>query len=506
MMSRLTAILTAKRVQTLFWGAVFLLVAGAIQWQIPFPMDGDTAFHAAVGRLIREHGILYSFPWTTFSWLADNYADMDLFFHLLFVPFIGLGWVTASQIVGTLCGAAILLTIYLILQREGVAYPWLWALILLASSHLFIYRFALVRPHLVSITLALIVLWAATSGQLRYLAIASVLYPLFYVAWHLPVILVAIAECANLLSGRRIGWKPALTAVAGITAGIAVHPHTVNLVRLFRIQIFEVLFRTAWGAKEGFDLGLEFFPETVDGWLNGLLLCVFMTIAALALAWKARRERVLPLAFALTTLAFAVLTAKSGRFLEYFVPFSVVSLALTAHAVRWRFLPQTLLVAASVYTLGLNHRFIRSFADSPDCMPESVVTFLQEKIPPGSQVFTPDWSSTGGLMLALPDRRFIVAQDPTFFYIKDPALYRLWYKIAHEAPPDSVDQVRHSFSSRYVISFYPNKIIPQEWSPFLERFSSDPRVKTYIIDDMSVLFDLGPLENTAAKKIGGNKN
>jgi hypothetical protein len=478
--------------QTAFWGAVFLLLVGTIQWHIPSPMDGDTAYHAAVGQLIHDHGILQSFPWTPFSWLSDHYADKELLFHLLFIPFLKFGWIRAAQIIDTLCGATILFTIYLILRREGVARAWLWALIPLAASHTFVYRFSIVRPHLLSITLAILVLWGATTGRLRLLAAVSAVYPWAYVAWAMPVVLVALAEVARCLSGRAMRFKPLLATVAGIAAGVALHPNSLNLIRLAWIQIVDVLFRNAWGAKTGFDLGLEFLPETVEGWARGLLVCVVMAVTALYLAWRDRQADELPLAFALATLAYAVMTAKSCRFLEYFVPFSAVSLALAARPVRWRFLPHLIFVLALVYTISLNHRFLRSFADSPDCLPESVVAFLREKIPPGSQVFTTDWSSTGGLMIALPGRKFIVGLDPTFFYLKDPDLYRLWYGIAHDAPPDTVDQIRQKFSARYVVCFYPNRVLPQEWTPFYERISSDPRVKTYNVEDFWLLFDLGP--------------
>jgi hypothetical protein len=338
----------------------------------------------------------------------------------------------------------------------------------------------------------MLVLWAAARGRLKLLAVVSAIYPWAYVAWLMPVVLVGIAETARYLATRIIRIKPFLVAVAGIGVGVALHPNSVNLIRLAWIQIVDVLFRNAWGAKAGFDLGLEFLPETIEGWARGLLVCVVMAGAALYLSWRDRRESAVPLAFALTALGYAVMTAKSCRFLEYFVPFAVLSCALASRSVRWRFLPHALLVVSLLYTVSLNYRFLRSFADSPDCLPPSVVTFLREKIPPGSQVFTSDWSSTGGLMLALPERKFIVGLDPTFFYLKDPDLYRLWYGVSHDAPPETVEQIRRKFAARYVVCFYPNRVLPQEWTPFYARLSSDPRVTTYVVEDLWLLFDLGP--------------
>lgn len=492
MILALKNIISGNRCAIICWGAVYLLLVGAIQWHIPAPMDGDTAYHAAVGQLIRDHGILHTFPWTPFSWLSDHYADKELLFHLFFAALGGVDWMTAAQIVGTLCGAGILLTIYCVLRREGAAYPWLWALIPLAASHTFAYRFLIVRPHLLSIALSIIVLWAASRSRLPLLAAASILYPWAYVAWHLPLVLTVIAEAARVLSGRKMQWQPPLVAVCGVAVGVALHPNSLNLVRLFWIQIVEVLFRTAWGGKAGFDLGLEFFPETAEGWVRGLLVCVAMSGVALYLAWRERRSGELSLAFALTALGFALMTAGTSRFLEYFVPFATLALALAARSRAWRYLPQLLIGLSLLYTLSLNSRFLLSFGASPDCLPAGVVSTLQARIPPGTQVFTPDWASTGALMLALPERRFIVGLDPTFFYMKDPELYRLWYRISHEAPVDTADLIRNVFQARYVVCFYPNRIIPQEWSPLFERLAAAPGARTEVLDELWILFDLGP--------------
>src|SRR3990172_3893137 len=122
-------------------------------------------------------------------------------------------------------------------------------------------------------------------------------------------------------------------------------------------------------------------------------------------------------------------------------------------------------------------------------MPSSTASFLQRVIPPTAQVFTPEWEFTGVLMLTLPDRRFVVALDPTLFYLKDPGLYRLWYMLPREAPEGTADIIRRIFGARYVLSSnYPG------WNNFFARLSSEPNVRTLLITDLWVLFDLGHLD------------
>ncbi|WP_242343204.1 hypothetical protein [Anaeromyxobacter terrae] len=479
--------ITHRRWPIAAWAAAYLCVAAAIQFGfVSIPFDADTAYHVAVGRLIREHGILHAFPWTPFSWLADHYADKELLFHLLFVPLAGLSWITAAKIVSTILGGVVLLAFYLVLRREEVRYAGAWALLPLALSAVFVFRFALTRPHLLSIALTVLVLWAAARGRLVALAIVSGIFPWAYVAWHLPLVLVAIVEAARLVSGERPRWKPVAVALAGIAAGVALHPNALNLVRFNWIVVYEVLFRNAWGGRPGFSLGQEFEPFTLAQWARWLAAAMAALVAALVLSWRNRREDPAPLAFAIAALAFAALTARTARFAEYFVPLSAMALALSARWVRWRWYPAAVAALAIVYAGPQISTTLQGLGDKQERLPAKVAAVLQARIPPGAQVFTCDWGHTGTLMLALPERRFIVALDPTLAYLKDPESYALWYGLSHDGPPGTAEAIRRSFGARYVICFW------EEWNRrFNDRLAFEPGVRTVLFDEFWNVYDLG---------------
>ena len=469
------------------WAFLYLLIAGAIQFNIPYPWDYDTAYHAAMGKLIRSHGILHSFPWTPFSWLYDNWADDELLFHLLFVPFANLNWITASQIVGTLAGATILSVFYVLFRTERVPFAGLWALVPLACSLLFIFRFILVRPHLLSISLSLIFLWAAVRGRMVVLAVVSAIYPLVYIAfWQLPCLLLIAAETAHFLSGKGIRWKPAAVAFAGIAAGVVVHPNALNLLKYNWIVMYYVLFKIGWLTDVGFDMGAELKPFPLGGWVQGLMIPVLFLITSSILAWRNRRNDMLSLAFMFVALGFCVLTVRSARFAEYFVPFSVAATALSLKSVTRRFLAPAILGISLAYTLWVGYPTLSDITSLQNKMPPDIAQALQQQIPPGSQVFTTDWFNTGLLMLALPDRLFLVTQDPTFLYLKDPELYKVWYTITHDAPPGTAGIIRQRFNSRYVIVSN-----PLETAKFSYRLFSEPGVRLLLNTNQWMLFDLG---------------
>jgi len=477
------------RTAILSFSIASLVVAGAIQFGFAtVPSDADTAYHAAVGQLIRHHGILQSFPWTPMSWLADHYADKELLFHLFFVPLSGLGWITASKIVGTVAGAAVLMASYLVLRAEGVRLAPLWALLPLAVSSAFLYRFALVRPHLLSIALAVVVLWAASRERLRIIALAAFVYPFVYVAWMLPLVLAVIAEVARVASGERFRWKPAAVAAAAMIAGVAAHPNAANLVRFTWLQIAGALVANVWGGRQGLEMGTEFMPFSWSQWTALLLLAVAVAGVALFVAFRQRRISSVPLAFALAALAFGMLTVRTARFTEYFVPLSVLALALALHTLQrphLHFAPIALLAIALLYQGREEAALLARLREWPNRIPSYVAKVMGAGIPVGAQVFTCEWGLTGNLMLALPDRRFLVALDPTFFQAKDPELYKLWYAMTRRPPRDVAQMVRERFGARYVACFY-----DEQFREFNERLASEPGVRTLLVSDDWNVYDL----------------
>jgi hypothetical protein len=433
------------------WCLLYTCIAGALQYHFALFVEGDVPYHAAVGRLISKHGILDDFPWTPFSWLSENYADDRLLFHLLYVPFAHLEWKVGAKIVGTIAGATILVSLYLILRAERIRFAGLWALIPLAGSVLFISRFLLVRPHLLSIALALIFLWAAARSRLVVLAAVSALYPLTYIAfWQLPCLLLVAAETAHFLSGKRIRWRPAAVVLAGITLGVLIHPHSVNLLEYNWIVMNNVLFKVSWLEEAGFDMGAELQPIPLGAWVQGLIVSVFMTIAAVIYSLLNRRKDVLPLVFTLAAVGFCALTIRSARFAEYFVPFSTAAFAFASRSMTWRFLVPAILTVSMLYTMWVGSPTFSAFAIREIHMLPRTKAFLNQAIPRESLVFTNTWNN-GLLMLKLPYRKFLVALDPTLFYLKDPKLYRSWYELTHEAPPGVAREIRERFGIRYVI-------------------------------------------------------
>jgi hypothetical protein len=475
------------------WTALFFLVALLLQLPQQAPFDGDTAYHLAVARLMREHGILRSFPWTPWSWLADHYADKELLFHVLLLPVTKLSLPVAGKVAGTVLGAVLLLVPFLVLRAERIEGPGLWALLPLASSGAFLVRASVVRPHLLAVPLALFCAWAAARRRHLLLFFAAALYPFCHVGWHSVLILVVLVETARLFFKRSFLTRPPLlrrstqaacVAIAGLAVGLILHPHFPEILRLAWIQNVDVL-RAAWSG-EGLDLGGELRPLSLLSALRYLTIPLLMTATATVIAWRRRREDPLPLGFALAALCYAALALRSARFLEYLAPFSAVALALGLGDRAGPRLRAGLLGGAALFTAIFGRPVIEHALARQDLFPPAVAARVSAAIPPGARVFTCDWRQTGQMLLALPDRSFMVALDPIFFLRKDARRYRLWQETVRHPPPRPARIIRDEFSARYVLCD-----ASPGWQPFFEALDKDPTARPLDVPWPWVALDLG---------------
>jgi hypothetical protein len=276
--------------------------------------------------------------------------------------------------------------------------------------------------------------------------------------------------------------------LGGVLIGLAFHPNAVNLLKLNWIHMINVLFRNAWQSKEGIELGLEFLPFTLTQWAQWLLVCVLMVATGLVLAWRNRKREITPLAFAFAAIVFGILTARTARFAEYFIPFSVATIALATRSIPWRSIPIIAFCVVIPYTGFELFETLHGIGTKEELIPPALSSRLRQQIPAGAQVFTTEWGLTGMLMLALPDRKFMVALDPTLFLVKDPELYQLWYTLPLKPEPGVAEVIRRRFGARFVIS-----LSDERFNKFYYLLSSEPGVRTLFLSDMWMVFDLdGP--------------
>jgi hypothetical protein len=183
--------------------------------------------------------------------------------------------------------------------------------------------------------------------------------------------------------------------------------------------------------------------------------------------------------FAVTALAFLVLTFRTQRFVEYAAPFAVIAagLAVGARSREWRFpsfapprvVAPALVVVGLCWTLAVGRQPFELLRSRAEPFPERVAELIGEIVPPGAQIVTCDWRLTGEMMLALPERRFLVALDPVFFAVNDPERYRIWYETVNEPPDAPALLLRDTFDAHYVLCGE-----RERWRAFHQALERDP--------------------------------
>lgn len=163
------------------------------------------------------------------------------------------------------------------------------------------------------------------------------------------------------------------------------------------------------------------------------------------------------------------LTLKTQRFIEYEAPVAALAPGLAWGRGRWQRLPAVLALIGLIWTSALGMRPIDLLRGRTILFPPKVAAQLQQAIPEGAQVVTCDWEFTGEMMLALPQRRFLVALDPVFFFRGDPVASRTWFSLVREPPARAAAVARDALRGDYVLCDSRPR-----WRPFLEQLDQDP--------------------------------
>jgi hypothetical protein len=281
-------------------------------------------------------------------------------------------------------------------------------------------------------------------------------FPWIYIAWHLPLVLVALAEAARLAGTGRADWRGPVATATGLALGIVVHPNASSLMGFWRIVHLDILVDAAWRSRSAL-IGTEFQPFDAASMAAHAALPLLAAAAALWLAWLRRQEDSLPL-----TVALAGRTLAPGRL----APLAAVV------ALGW----SSLLGLAPLRSMRLRMLDV----------PPATEAAWRAAVPEAAQVFTCGWLTTGELMLALPERRFLVALDPVLFWKGDAMRAAQWQRLRADPPPLPALLIRNGFGARFVLC----ERVLESYRPLLDALDHDPGARIVVLDPLWVLYEL----------------
>jgi hypothetical protein len=531
-------------------GLAVLLFYGAIRLLAPQPWSYDEYYHLGVARELRAHFPLRGFPWTPFSILADHYADKELLFHLVLMPLAGLPLAAAGSL-GAILGQLFVIAAFAwTLRRLCVPHaPWL-VLGLAALGSMFAYRLDMCRPHTWMVGFTLLFFGLLAGGADRrsggpaqatgsdagartqepsraertsdravpawVVFVAAALFGLTHTAGWVAIPVAAAWALAGLatprLEGdRRILWRAIALAAGGWLAGQLVHPNFPENFRLvYLVNVIVPLQATgAGGAGSAASgalaamIGEELTPPGLS-----LLAEQWPAFLAPALAfWLLLSERRLRTRASLAAAALALAFLLAGtllfrRLLEVGAPLGLLALALALREQRQRglrpFLPGWGAFAAALALLigGLwTWTTVRARGTGEVSPPLAMARFLGEHGRQGERVFTVQWADSAPLFYCAPQLQSLVALDPTFFYLRDPALFTTYVDVAFGRDPDPVGTIMRRFGARYVTYWR-----APAFAGLGARLERDPRAKRLYLDLDYAVLELQPGAAAAAVK------
>ncbi|MBI3957085.1 MAG: hypothetical protein HY340_03810 [Candidatus Kerfeldbacteria bacterium] len=456
-----------------------------LQSEPVFP-DPDSFYHIKVAEQISRYGVVDEFPWLTYTTLATSYTDQHFLYHVVLIPFVELlDPVAGAKLATVLINAGLITLIAAFLIRFRVRPWWLYTLILLVTNP-FLFRISLVKAPGLSLIFLVVGLWLLMAGRRWPLAILAFLYVWTYGGFALLAVLgVAYAVIASLVETHRRGIvisvfrrlsprrgrlkelvrqrpvQQALVILLGLTVGILINPYFPNNLYFYWQQLIQI---GIVNFQDVVNVGGEWHPYGfVELIANTVFVSIAVLLALITFVTTHRRQSaeswtLLPLA-----IFFFLITLKSRRYVELYVPFAVLFSAFALRDgvrqssrelqkkalglfARRRSLAVALLfyVAGASFTVILRDerqlaRDLQSGFRATELA--GVSDWLRENTPKGSIVVHSDWDEFPILFYHNTHNRYIVGLDPTFMYQYDRVLHERWADLTRGVRGDDATQV-----------------------------------------------------------------
>jgi hypothetical protein len=428
--------------------------------------DADSYLHLALARTIAAHGFVDHLEWARFSTLGHAYGDKELLFHVLLVPFVKLG---DAELGGKLALALLCAAIALSLWELGTRALGRWGFlipILVFGSGSFMLRAIRLRPELLSLLLAIWIVWAL--AERRYIIAAGLAFAFSFAhtAFHSLLGLALLFFAWQRGSERRWEWQLPAAVAGGIAIGVLLHPQFPHNLSVFWVQNVE-FFRL----KDRLDIGGEFQPHTVTGLLqlDGLFWLGLLALAATAARPASERKdpshpsRRMASFCWIATAAFGALFLQMGRFATLAIPFAALAcsfelaargpLTNRVHLINGRTLPGAAVlgvIAALSCANALAIAFINwRMAGSFDPTVRRELEQLARQLPAGANVAA-NWDDAELYAFHAPHSRYLNVYDPVFMAVGDPMRHAVWSDVLAGALPDVPAAISEVLESEYL--------------------------------------------------------
>lgn len=502
-----------------------VLVSLFVQSAGNFP-DPDSFYHAGTVSLLSDAGIVRNFPWLQFTVLKETYVDHHLLYHLAAVPLLKyFDPLEALRILSFIFAAAAVTAFFYLQESRKMRLAAVSTAILLSSS-VFLARINLAKGVAPVLALFFLLLWAIMARKEKIVFVLSFIYPWIYAGWLVALALPFINMLASGLSAGSASPKNFLSAafgrdnlkilaavLLGLGLGIITNPYFPDNLWFTWVQAVKI---GLINYQSRISVGQEWYPTGLGELLGNTSLAILFFIVSLVAFFSAIQKnnflsgeagkKMAGETMFLSLLAgiFFVLTLKSRRSAEYFIPLALLASSWIAEAAFLArpellsdgraFLKRTFWTRAFAAYFGLAVLFIagrdinavRKYFDkgfAPDTY-RAASAVIEENSAPGDIVFNAVWDEFAMLFYWNRKQYYLAGLDPTFFYEFNPELYDDWFEaISGRYEGDLTELISGKFGAKIVF-------VSSRYGKMRERLKEDGRFKLIYDDKTSSVFKL----------------
>lgn len=494
-----------------------------------FP-DPDSFYHAKMAVLMRDQGIIRDFPWLQFTILKNYYADHHFFYHVLLIPFVTFFEPLVGIKLATATFAALLiLTIFWFLSKFKIKGAFFYCFLLLTISP-FIFRINLAKAGALSIIILLIGLYSIFNKKNWLLFILSFIYVWTHGSWPLIFFLtivyilidsflkISLPTSDNKIRNQKLkikntnikikkyfyafnlcilyfisyisfltrqiftkeNFKLLSACLGGLLAGLIINPYFPKNLIFYWYQIIKI---AVINYQNKIGVGAEWYPYNFGDLIASssfvfiLLILSFAAFFINFLESFSSKEKIFIknkieiLAIALSVFFFLILTLKSRRNVEYFVPFAAILAAFSlnqpfllkrehwAYFQKWwqqkRILANSLclfFIIAIPFIAGRNIWSTQTLfaSGNPANKYQGISEWLKNNTPEKALIFHNDWDDFPALFYYNTHNHYVAGLDPTFMYEYDQELYKKWVDITTSRKTNISQIIKNDFHAEYV--------------------------------------------------------
>lgn len=423
---------------------LFLVIISIMQFRVKEIVGFDGWLHIKMADIIKEKGFIKEFPYTTESILAKNYADTQLLFRVLLIPFTFLGLIPGAKIASILFASLCFTFFYWYLKKNNINYPLFWTSLYAVSSVDLMYRFLETRAMPLAILSLILTFYFIDKKMYKSLLLTSLLFTWLYAGFIFQLAIITIYFILELIIHKKPDLKLLLYPVIGILIALVLNPYFPSNISFLYTQIFKVnlagnLYNAEWkpwGIKEFF-----FF--------NSLLLVILAI--SLGAALKKMKLDKKSLFFLILSVLFILYTIKTRRMHEYFAPFTILfaSFSLNEYKLDKKKALKYILAGLLIILAGFNLVGLNKMVKDNHFLPwyKGGAEWLKNNVPEGSKVFINAYTFNY-LFFYDSDLKYTHGIDLTYSYLYDKDKFSRYMEVLQGKDP-SYDIIKDDYSADY---------------------------------------------------------